>query len=144
VWALGLSILKRESFSLQFNELKGVARKYPVAAGAIVIAHLSMIGFPLLAGFPPRLALTQELATQSLTVTFWVYIGTLGLLVGAFRSLAVFVMAEENAVWKLGETWVQTIMLGVGVVGLFILGIFPQTLQPFIAQLPTLFKHLGQ
>jgi len=44
----------------------------------------------------------------------------------------------------LTETWVQTAMLGVGVIGLFILGMFPQAMQPFLASLPTLFEHLGQ
>ncbi|MCC7117812.1 MAG: hypothetical protein IT310_04745 [Anaerolineales bacterium] len=144
VWALGLSILKRESYALKFEELRGVARKYPIAVGAIVIAHLSMLGFPLLAGFPARLALAQELAPHALPILFWVYLSMAGLLIGLARSLTVFVLAPEGAAWKLAEDWVQVVMLGVGAIGLFILGIFPQTLQPFIAQLPTLFKHLGQ
>jgi hypothetical protein len=35
-------------------------------------------------------------------------------------------------------------MLGLGVIGLFILGMFPQALQIFTSTLPTLFEHLGQ
>jgi multisubunit Na+/H+ antiporter MnhB subunit len=71
-------------------------------------------------------------------------LGLLGLLTAAVRTLAVFVMAEENKTWELNESWVQIIMLGVGVIGLFILGMFPQALQPFIVNLPALFNHLGQ
>jgi formate hydrogenlyase subunit 3/multisubunit Na+/H+ antiporter MnhD subunit len=144
VWALALSIIKRKAYSLRFNEIQGLARRYPVAVAALVLSHLSMTGFPLLAGFPPRLALWQGLAGQSLTFSFWVFLGLLGVLASAMRTLAVFVMAEEGKGWEWNESWMQTAMLGVGVAGLFVLGIFPQVMQPFIASLPALFEHLGQ
>lgn len=144
VWALALSIIKRRAPSLKFSDIQGLARKFPAATTAIIIAHLSMTGFPLLAGFPSRLALWQELAGQSLALSLWVFIGLLGLLMAAIRTLAVFVMTEAETKWEWNETWIQTIMLGVGVIGLFILGVFPQTMQPFLASLPTLFEHLGQ
>lgn len=144
VWALALSIIKRKVYSLRLSKVQGMARKYPVAVGALVLAHLSMTGFPLLAGFPPRLALWQELAGQSLAISFWVFVGLLGLLTAAVRTLAVFVMAEENTAWELNESWAQMTMLGLGVIGLFILGMFPQVLQPFIVSMPALFEHLGQ
>jgi formate hydrogenlyase subunit 3/multisubunit Na+/H+ antiporter MnhD subunit len=110
----------------------------------LILANLSIIGYPLLAGFPPRLALWQELAGQSLVNSFWVFVGLLGLLIAAIRTLAVFVMAAENKAWELNESWIQITMLGLGLAGLFILGIFPQALQPFIVNLPALFNHLGQ
>jgi formate hydrogenlyase subunit 3/multisubunit Na+/H+ antiporter MnhD subunit len=144
VWALALSIIKRKAYSLRFNEVHGLARRYPVAVAALILSHLSLTGFPLLAGFPPRLALWQELAGQSLASSFWVFIGLLGLLVAAMRTLAVFVMAEEEKAWEWNESWVQTAMLGLGVIGLFILGLFPQIMQPLIVNLPALFEHLGQ
>lgn len=144
VWSLALSIIKRKAYLLKFSDVQGLARKYPAAVGALVVAHLSVAGFPLLAGFPARLALWQELSVQSLSAAFWVFLGLIGLLIAAVRSLAAFVMAEENAKWELNESWVQTVMLGIGVLGLFILGIFPQILQPFLINLPALFERLGQ
>jgi NADH-quinone oxidoreductase subunit N len=144
VWALALSIIKRKVYSLRFKEVKGLARSYPIAVAALILANLSMTGFPLLAGFPPRLALWQELAGQSLATSLWVFVGLLGLLIASARMLAVFVMAEEDKVWGFNESWVQLIMLGLGMIGLFILGMFPQVLQPFIVNLPALFEHFGQ
>jgi NADH-quinone oxidoreductase subunit N len=144
VWALALSIIKRKAYSLRFGELQGLARSYPLAVTALILAHLSMAGFPLLAGFPPRIALWQELAGQSLTISLWILLGLLGLLIAAIRTLAVFVMAEERAPWELTESWSQMVMLGLGVTGLFILGMLPQVLEPFIVNLPSLFDHLGQ
>ncbi len=144
VWALALSIIKRLAYSLRFNEIQGLARRYPLAVIALLLAQLSMSGFPLLAGFPARLAIWQELAAQSLGVTVWVFAGSLGLLVAAIRTLAVFVMVDEEKKWGLNESWVQSAMLGLGVIGLFILGLFPQVLLPFMVNLPSLFDHIGQ
>ena len=144
VWALALSIIKRKAYLLKFSDAQGLARKYPFAAGAIVIAHLSIAGFPLLAGFPSRLALWQELSIQSLTASFWVFLGLLGLLVAAVRTMAAFVMAGEDTKWEMNESWVQMGMLGIGVLGIFLMGLFPQILQPFLSSLPVLFEHLAQ
>lgn len=144
VWCLGLSVIKREVPSLRFKDLRGLARKYPFSTGAVIIAHLSVAGLPILAGFPPRLALWQGLANQSLFASFWVFLGFLGLLIGAVRTLAVFVMADEHSPWTWNESRAQAGMLGLGVAGLFILGVFPQTLHPFLSKLPAIFEHLGQ
>ena len=144
IWALALSIIKRRAYPLKFSDVQGLARKYPTAAGALVIAHLSVAGFPLLAGFPSRLALWQELSLQSLTASFWVFLGLLGLLIAAVRTLAAFVMAGDDTKWEINETWVQIVMLSVGVLGIFLLGLFPQILQPFLSSLPLLFEHLVQ
>jgi formate hydrogenlyase subunit 3/multisubunit Na+/H+ antiporter MnhD subunit len=144
VWSLSIAAIQQNADSLKFNGIKGLARVYPLAVTALVLANLSTIGFPLLAGFPPRLALWEELARQSLGNAFWILIGVLGLLTGAARTLAVFVMAPENTPWKLNESWMQSIMLGIGVIGLFIIGLFPQLMQPFLSSLPVMFEHIGQ
>jgi NADH-quinone oxidoreductase subunit N len=144
VWALALSIIKRKAYSLRFSEVQGLARSYPMAVAALILAHLSMTGFPLLAGFPSRIAIWQEMAGQSLTASFWVFLGMVGLLIAAVRTLAVFVMTSEDTAWGWNESWVQVTMLGLGVIGLFILGLFPQVLKPFLADLPSLFEHLSR
>jgi hypothetical protein len=71
-------------------------------------------------------------------------VGIVGLLIGALRSLAVISMAEEYTSWEPRESWSQRLMLGLGVAGLFIVGIFPQTIQYFLANLPLMFEHLGR
>ena len=144
VWGLALSTIQKDSKPLRFSAVQGYVRVYPLAAGSIILANLSVTGFPLLAGFPPLLALWEGLANTSLTLSFWLLIGLLGLLISAVRTLAVFVMAPEKTGWTWNENRAQVIMLGVGVIGLFILGIFPQVMQPFLSSLPGMFEHLGQ
>lgn len=144
VWALALSILQQHSESLRYSSLQGWIRYFPLASAGIVLAHFSSVGFPLLAGFPPRLALWEGLARQSITDALWLLIGLLGLLTGAIRTLAVLAMAPEETPWRWNESQTQKIMLGLGILGLIGLGLFPQAMRPLLANLSLLFPHLGQ
>ena len=143
-WALSLSILKTEDGTHHFKSMRGLARTYPIASGGLTLAALSTTGFPLLAGFPPRLALWEGLAHEDLTMAIWFLVGLLGLLTGAVRMLAVLVMEKEETPWALKETWAQRAMLGLGMIVLFVLGIFPQALRPLLDKLPLMFQHLGR
>jgi len=144
LWGLALSTIQKDSAPLRFSAVQGYARIYPMATVCIILANLSVAGFPLLAGFPPLIALWEGLADISLTISFWLLIGLFGLLIGAVRTLAVFVMAPEKTGWTWNESRVQLIMLGCGAIGLFILGVFPQVMQPFLSSLPRMFERLGQ
>ena len=143
VWSLALTVIKDHADSLHFSAVRGSLRSFPFAGSALVLASLSTSAFPLLAGFPARLALWENLARVSLPAALWMGIGIVGLLTGSFRSLAVLSMADEYTSWELHEDWLQGIMLGLGMIGLLILGIFPQFVQYFLSDLPTMFDHLG-
>ena len=144
VWAMSLTQMKEHVQPMRFSAVQGLARTYPITAVGLVLAHFSIAGFPLLAGFPVRLALWEGLASQSLAVAFWFLVGILGLLTGATRTLAVLVMAPQETDWELKESWSSGIMIGLGAIGLFILGIFPQTFRFVLANLPAMFEHLGR
>ncbi len=144
MWALSLSILSSGNEPLDFSSVQGLARTYPLAAAGMVLAALSSAGLPLLAGFPPRLALWEGLALESYGAALWFLVGLLGLLTGAVRMLAVLVMAEEDTAWASNETRSQRAMLGFGMIALLILGILPQLARPLLANLPLMFLHLGR
>lgn len=143
VWSLSLTIIKQNVEGMRFGPARGVLRVTPLAGAGIIVAGLSAGAFPLLAGFPARLALWENLARISLSSAFWMAIGIVGLLTSAFRSLAVISMADEYTSWKPREDRAQMLMLGLGMLGLFILGLFPQTIQFFLTDLPSMFEHLG-
>jgi NADH:ubiquinone oxidoreductase subunit 2 (subunit N) len=143
IWALALATLKTRAEDLRYASLQGALRLYPVASAGLVLAQFSAVGLPLTAGFPVHLALMDDLARQSLATTVWTLIGILGLLIGAMRTLAVLVMAPEDAPWERNETLTQTILLGIGILIIFILGLFPGLFQPFFKYLPVMFEHLG-
>jgi len=144
VWALALTLLNNHYGSLRFRETRGGLRNFPVAGSGLVFATLSFGAFPLLAGFPARLALWENLSRASISAALWMGVGIIGLLISAFRSLAVLSMADEYTSWAVNEDWLQSIMLGLGMFGLVILGLFPQTVQFFLAGLPAMFEHLGR
>ena len=144
VWAMALTRMKELVDPLRFSTVQGLAHKHPLTAAGVILSHFSIAGFPLLAGFPIRLALWEGLASQSLGVALWFLIGFLGLMTGATRTLAVLVMAPQGTGWELDERWGSGIMIGLGTIGLFILGIFPQTFRFVLADLPAMFEHLGK
>ena len=143
VWALSLSIIKMNDERLRFSALQGIAHTYPLATAGLILATLSNAGFPLLAGFPPRLALWEGLAHESIATAVWYLVGLLGLLVGTVRMMAVLVKEKEEASWSLKENLIQRGMIGVGIIGLFILGLFPQVMGSVIEALPLMFTHLN-
>lgn len=144
VWSLSLTIIKQQNETMRYGTIRGLMRSFPLASTGLVLATLSASGFPLLAGFPARLALWDSLARVSIGAAVWMGIGIVGLLSASFRSLAVLSMAEEYTGWEVKEDWLQGIMLGLGMIGLFVLGLFPQIVQYFLSNLPAMFEHLGR
>jgi formate hydrogenlyase subunit 3/multisubunit Na+/H+ antiporter MnhD subunit len=143
VWSLSVTVIKEHVDTMRFGATQGVMRILPFAGTGMIIATLSTSAFPLLAGFPARLALWEGLARESIGAAVWMGVGIIGLLISAFRSLAVISMAEEYTGWEPRESLTQRIMLGLGVIGLFVMGLFPQFIQFFLANLPFMFEHLG-
>jgi len=144
VWSLSLTVIKDHSETLRFSAVRGLLRSVPFASAGLVLASLSTSAFPLLAGFPARLALWENLSRVSLGAALWLGIGIIGLLTSSFRTMAVLSMAEEYTSWELREDWLQGIMLGLGMIGIFVLGLFPQFVQYFLSNLPAMFEHLGR
>ena len=142
VWALALAVIRTRFPVLSFREVQGLARVAPIACGSLVLAHFSLAGLPLLAGFPVRLAQLEGLSEISLLNALWVLLGSLGLLIGGLRTLAVLVMGREDGVWQVTETWVQRVFLLSGVASLIILGLVPQWFLPLLARLPLAFEQL--
>jgi formate hydrogenlyase subunit 3/multisubunit Na+/H+ antiporter MnhD subunit len=144
VWSLSLTIIRENVETMRFGAARGILHVTPLAGAGMIVATLSTGAFPLLAGFPARLALWEGLSRDSLSAAVWMAVGIVGLLTSAFRSLAVISMADEHAGWTFRETPAQMTMLGLGMIGLFLLGLFPQTVQFFLANLPLMFEHLGR
>jgi NADH-quinone oxidoreductase subunit N len=144
VWSLSLTIIRENVETMRFGAARGILHVTPLAGAGMIVATLSTGAFPLLAGFPARLALWEGLSRDSLSAAVWMALGIVGLLTSAFRSLAVISMADEHTGWTFRETPTQMTMLGLGMIGLFLLGLFPQTVQFFLANLPLMFEHLGR
>jgi formate hydrogenlyase subunit 3/multisubunit Na+/H+ antiporter MnhD subunit len=144
VWSLSLTIIRENVENMRFGAARGILRVMPLAGAGMIVATLSTGAFPLLAGFPSRLALWEGLSHDSISAALWMAVGIGGLLTSAFRSLAVISMADEYTDWTRRENPTQIMMLGLGMIGLFLLGLFPQTVQFLLGNLPLMFEHLGR
>jgi NADH-quinone oxidoreductase subunit N len=144
VWSLALTIMQRQVPSLLFVDLKGHARNLPFVSAAIVVAALSLSGIVPFAGFPIQFSLWKNLGELSISYGIWFGLGTLGLTVSALRTLAVLVMSPEKTPWQSIESWTERILLGTGVSALALFGLFPQWTQIVLANLTSVFEHLGK
>lgn len=144
LWALALANLQQHKLSLHLDDLKGVGRIWSFSSAGAVLANMSLVGLPLLASFPPHLAVWEALARQSIPAVLWVFAGTLCLMIAAARVLIALFSAPENSPWGARETWPQRIYILLACLALFLLGIIPSWLASYWDYLPQLFEHLGQ
>ncbi len=144
LWALSLSIMREQTAGLSLENVKGMGRIWPFAASGLILANLALAGLPLLAGFPAHQAIWEGLAHGSLPLALWVLVGSLGLFASAARVLAVLFSAPEGTNWGSRETQSQRLLVVVGLMGLLLLGLFPQWALPLWTKLPAIFEHLGQ
>lgn len=153
VWALALSRLRSAQklsppTDLSFDAVRGLGRRLPIAAGGLVLAHFSVAGLPLLAGFPVRLALWRELSGQSGLIAALVLLGSVGLLAGGLRTLAALVASpQQESQEKIegGRLFRQPVQvfLAVGALVLLLIGLMPQWFLPAIAGIAQAFGALA-
>jgi NADH-quinone oxidoreductase subunit N len=147
--ALAIIILSKagledhDPMGYQLREYQGIALHFPIAASVVVLCLFSMAGFPLLGGFPVRLALWHGLATQSLTLTALSMVGSAGLIIAGMRTLVVFVSGQNPGDWHVGETRRERILLVLGAMALFAVGLFPQLFLPALVGMADMFVNIG-
>jgi NADH-quinone oxidoreductase subunit N len=144
LWALALAIVFQGGTDMDLAVRRGIGRTHPWAAGGLVLAALSAAGFPLLAGFPPRIDVWISLADISVSAALWFLLGIAGLMIGAIRQLASLAQARSEEPFVSQETPLQRAMLGAAMLALVVLGLFPRAASFLVARLPLMFEHLAR
>jgi formate hydrogenlyase subunit 3/multisubunit Na+/H+ antiporter MnhD subunit len=138
LWATGLSHLRRAAGGDDFDSLRGYGRRYPFAAGAVVMGLLSLTGIPLTAGFAPRWALMQLLAQIHPTAALLLWAGMIGALVMCLRGVAALLISPEGQPSALAESFSESLpsilVYGAGLALMLALGAFPQILLNVLAR----------
>ena len=129
VLSLALGCLYNHGVGLQFSSLLGLAKKLPFASSAVMVSLFSVAGLPLFATFPTRIELLEQLAVGSFSETLFVLIGNLGFLIVALRVLTRLLTPTEEQNEITGETMVQRVYLGLGIVLILLVGLFPGWFQ---------------
>jgi formate hydrogenlyase subunit 3/multisubunit Na+/H+ antiporter MnhD subunit len=139
LWTLSAAVLRQTAPSLQFPDLERIAERYPIASAGLVFAFLSLAGLPLLAEFPIRQVLLQEISVSHPISALGVLLGGIGLLFSGFRFLTVITggnIGPKLLRWReLTETRAQAALILGGIVILLIVGLFPRLVFPLMVGL---------
>ena len=139
VWSLALASLIGRVEGLKLDNIRSIGRKYPVISISMMLAIFSLAGVPLLASFSMRLGVIEGLSVTAPQFAMWAIIGSLGLLVGGIRTLISIVSGTDETGWELNESRMLIIYLSIGVIGILILGIFPNLFFQSLVNLPASF-----
>lgn len=150
VWSLSLVVLSRydqnqegRGEQLRFRNIQGSARSLPIAALCLVVAQLSLVGFPLLAGFPAHRVLWLGLVADSPNIALLALLGNSGMLFASLRTMAVLVMGTDEPGWRITENLSETLLLAIGGFIIVLIGMFPQWFLPLMTRMAELFPNLG-
>jgi NADH:ubiquinone oxidoreductase subunit 2 (subunit N) len=140
VFAFALVSMLRTAPGLSHSDIAGIGRKTPLVMTSIVMAIFSLAGMPLLANFPGRLLVFRGLSLISPSLGIVSLLGSVGLVIAGIRALYVFLFGPEQINWTLSESTGMRIFLGIGILLIFIMGIFPQFFQTIFLNLSPLFS----
>jgi formate hydrogenlyase subunit 3/multisubunit Na+/H+ antiporter MnhD subunit len=104
VWSLGMGLLRDRAHDDSFEQARGLGRRAPLAAAAVIAGGLSLVGFPLTAGFPGRWALWRLMAADYPAAAYIVLIATVCVGVAYARALAAMVARAEPALPEAPES----------------------------------------
>jgi len=124
LFALSLSVMQSRNVSLRFEDEGSAFQQAPIASLASLVAVFSISGLPLLAGFPVRQPLLEELGAGSIVVAIWALIGSAGMMYGGLRYLSAL-FRREPKIGRPGEGLYQIALLSTGIVMLLVAGVFP-------------------
>jgi NADH:ubiquinone oxidoreductase subunit 2 (subunit N) len=142
LWALCLSLVKKELGTLKLVDIAGLGRRFPLLTVGILAAQFSIGGLPLLAGFPLQTAIVEELASQSAPLAWMLLVGIAGLWAGGIYSLYVLLKGHQpmERIWLRNRLANVAIILGF--LALVFLGLFPQLPAEFLNGLVLPFHNL--
>jgi NADH-quinone oxidoreductase subunit N len=148
LWGMGCEQLRRVAGGDDFDSLRGMAWRHPFASAAMVFGLLSLVGFPLTAGFPGRWALLRLLAQLHPTGAILLLLGLASVSLVCVRGLAALLSPPKGEPApalpeSIREKPVAMVIYGLGVALVLAGGAFPQWLLPLAAGAAAVFTKGG-
>jgi multicomponent Na+:H+ antiporter subunit D len=141
-WSLSLTTLQELAPQLELRQVRSAMRSLPFSSISLLLASFSLIGLPILAGFPVRQALAQSLAVSHSSIMPWIFFGSLGLTLAVVRMLAALTEAPEGTSWISRESLSQKVFFIISAVLLCLPGLFPQWIVWILDRLPVMYQHI--
>lgn len=133
MWVV-VDMIERKTGTRKISELGGLAQKAPVLAILAVVVALANIALPLTNAFPGEFLMFNGIFSSNTTYNFWfVVMGGMGIILGAVYTLNMIrkVFYGDTTAFTEQATdigWNVKLALGIVVVLIFVLGIYPQVL----------------
>ncbi len=141
--ALAYNIYRDHGRTLQIQQIMGVGRAFPFATLAYLVAMLTLAGFPLTGAFPVHLLIWQGWFQQYPLIAFGGIFGSVGVLIGGLRALAVLVRSGEEQIKAAREPLHLILLLTAASALLLLMGIVPQAFFPLLYQMGVTFLQGG-
>ena len=143
-WAAGVVRLRQAAGSDQFDALRGYGRREPAAAAIVTLSLLSLVGFPLTAGFTGRWALLSLLAQIHPSGAILLLIAMVSVAYVCARGLAYLLSRQGPPIESqpIPSGRLDAALFTLGFTAILALGLFPQWLLPAFAQTAAAFSHL--
>lgn len=141
LFGFSLKVIDSHAIELSTDGVRGLLRRMPLATTGLLASLFSALGFPIFASFPIRLETLNLLAITSPANVLWITAGTIGVVIGAIRILvqAAYPVTEK---WEINEKISQVLIIGLGVILLILIGLFPGIIEvmisPFTNNIPIL------
>ena len=158
IWVLSVSLgsLLNKNIDLSFEDVAEAFHSSPISVIGVLLSIFSLAGLPLLASFPPRIALFNSLAVKNPWAALLALVGSLGLaLVGVKLLLAVVqrykkvqtrwveeaepIISNGQGELKDPYSWVFLIVAGIGFLGI---GLFSRLFLAGVPGLASMFPLL--
>ncbi len=141
IWGLGISVLQRGEPGGRAGALAGRGLDAPLAAAAALVGLASLSGLPMTAGFPARWGVMMALAGQAPRVALLVIGSVMANGLACVKWLRVLLSTAETPT-HLKRARGEDVFLGLGVVLVLSLGLFPQLIFPWVVQTLNGLKNL--
>lgn len=151
LWGYTLARFEHHCGSLEMNAIQGFGRKFPLLSTGLILAQLSVAGLPLLASFPIKIALLTQTYSIGQGLGVWSFIGSFGLFLFTIRLLLNLTMpinrslqddAESVNPQLVPEKTSEYLPVLLIVLGLLLIGLFPDTILSGITDILTAFPQL--
>lgn len=141
LWSFSLATVETDGSKLTFSDLAGKLCTSPFRSLAIILAGFTLVGLPMLAGFPIRHALFTATASVSPGITIWIFLGCIGMSLALVRMIFFMRKAPQGTDWQVSEDTIQRIILMVGCSLLILLGVFPHWITLFLNRMPSIYQY---
>jgi len=142
MWALSLSTIKDQLGSLEVSRVLGIGKNGTLLIIGVLVAQFSIGGLPILAGFPLRVALLEEISLQSNVASWAIIIGLAGIWAASFYSISIFLKSEKGWGNFFSHSIPVNILLVLGVIALIFIGLFPETYLTIMEKILLAYAHL--